>query len=65
MSAEPCGSADSEPWSLADDERVELTWLRNENALLRVERDILLRVATGYAEDMDILLRRGAHPPSP
>jgi hypothetical protein len=44
---------------LTDDERAELAWLRAENALLRVERDILLRVATGYADDM---ARRGTHP---
>jgi transcription elongation factor GreA len=29
----------------------ELAWLRAENALLRTERDMLLRIATGYAED--------------
>ena len=36
---------------LTEDERSELVWLRKENTLLRVERDILLRVATGYAND--------------
>ena len=36
---------------LTEDERSELLWLRKENTLLRVERDILLRVATGYAKD--------------
>ncbi|MCP2163471.1 hypothetical protein [Goodfellowiella coeruleoviolacea] len=46
--------------ALTDDERAELAWLRTENNLLRVERDILLRVATGYAKDMDHLLRRSA-----
>ncbi len=40
-----------EPPPLTDDERAELLWLRKENTLLRVERDILLRVATGYAND--------------
>lgn len=30
---------------LAPDERAELEWLRNENALLRTERDTLVRVA--------------------
>ena len=44
---------------LTEDERTELTWLRAENHLLRVERDILLRVATGYAKDVDALLHRG------
>ena len=37
---------------LTTDERSELTWLRNENTLLRVERDILMRIASGYAKDM-------------
>ena len=36
---------------LGEDERAELSWLRSENTLLRAERDILLRVATGYAND--------------
>ncbi|MCT2584823.1 hypothetical protein [Actinophytocola gossypii] len=36
---------------LDDDERAELNWLRSENRLLRVERDILLRVASDYAHD--------------
>lgn len=35
----------------------ELAWLRKENALLRVERDILLRVASGYAMDHQLLVR--------
>ena len=39
------------PPPLTEDERSELVWLRKENTLLRVERDILLRVATGYAND--------------
>jgi len=39
-------------------ERAELDRLRAENALLRVERDILLRVATGYALDAERVLRR-------
>ncbi len=39
------------PPPLTEDERTELLWLRKENTLLRVERDILLRVATGYAND--------------
>ncbi|CAM04663.1 hypothetical protein A8924_5809 [Saccharopolyspora erythraea NRRL 2338] len=30
------------------DEREELDWLRRENRLLRVERDILLKIATEY-----------------
>ncbi len=40
-----------DPRPLTEDERSELLWLRKENTLLRVERDILLRVATGYAND--------------
>ncbi len=47
------------PDPLTDDERAELAWLRTENTLLRVERDILLRVATGYADDA---ATRGRHP---
>ncbi len=43
---------------LTEEERSELTWLRTENTLLRVERDILMRVASGYAKDMDTLLDR-------
>ncbi|QUH00622.1 hypothetical protein HUO13_07140 [Saccharopolyspora erythraea] len=31
------------------DEREELDWLRRENRLLRVERDMLLKIATEYA----------------
>ncbi|MDQ0380420.1 GreA/GreB family elongation factor [Amycolatopsis thermophila] len=39
----------------------ELEFLRAENALLRTERDILLRVAAGFAEDANAtLLRRRA-----
>ena len=40
-----------------EDGPAELERLRNENALLRVERDILVRVASGYANDMAMLLR--------
>ena len=47
MTSEPAPGA-----ALTADERSELEWLRTENTLLRVERDILLRVAVGYAEDM-------------
>ncbi|CCH30123.1 hypothetical protein ABZ816_41335 [Actinosynnema sp. NPDC047251] len=43
---------------LTEDERAELAWLRSENAFLRTQRDVLMRVATGYAHDMDALLRR-------
>jgi hypothetical protein len=47
--------------ALAADERTELEWLRAENTLLRTERDVLLRVATAFAEDADAtLLRRAA-----
>jgi hypothetical protein len=43
---------------LTDGERAELAWLRKENDFLRVQRDILVRVATGYAHDFDVVLRR-------
>ena len=46
---------------LTGDERAELEWLRTENDFLRVQRDILLRVATGYAHDVEAMLRRDAH----
>lgn len=42
---------------LTNDERAELSWLRSVNTLQRVERDILLRIATGYAHDVDTMLR--------
>lgn len=45
---------------LTDDERAELAWLRSENAFLRVQRDVLMRIAGDYARDMDALLRRHA-----
>ncbi|GAA2774306.1 hypothetical protein [Saccharopolyspora taberi] len=35
--------------ALAEDERAELDRLRRENRLLRVEKDMLLRIATEYA----------------
>ncbi|MGC7100836.1 GreA/GreB family elongation factor [Amycolatopsis lurida] len=43
----------------------ELAFLRAENALLRTERDILLRVAAGFAEDTNatLLRRRGPRHP--
>ncbi|MCP2254308.1 hypothetical protein LY13_003075 [Prauserella aidingensis] len=37
-----------------DDERAELEWLRVENQLLRTQRDVLERIATGFAEDLGI-----------
>lgn len=43
---------------LTDDERAELAWLRKENDFLRVQRDILMRVAIGYAHDFEAVLRR-------
>jgi hypothetical protein len=43
---------------LTDGERAELAWLRKENDFLRVQRDILMRVATGYAHDFEAVLRR-------
>ncbi|WP_338078566.1 GreA/GreB family elongation factor [Amycolatopsis suaedae] len=44
----------------------ELDFLRAENALLRTERDILLRVAAGFADDANatLLRRRGAVGPT-
>ncbi|MFJ5986100.1 hypothetical protein [Lentzea sp. NPDC092896] len=42
---------------LTDGERAELAWLRKENDFLRVQRDILLGVATGYAHDFEALRR--------
>jgi hypothetical protein len=47
---------DTEP--LTGGERAELAWLRKENDFLRVQRDILMRVATGYARDFEAVLRR-------
>ncbi|MEV8441148.1 hypothetical protein AB0425_27530 [Actinosynnema sp. NPDC051121] len=46
---------------LTGDERAELHWLRAENAFLRVQLDIVTRIATGYARDVDAILRRRAH----
>jgi hypothetical protein len=43
---------------LTDEERAELTWLRAENAFLRVQRDILTRIATDYAHDVEVVLGR-------
>ncbi|MEU7474567.1 hypothetical protein AB0A63_01200 [Lentzea sp. NPDC042327] len=42
---------------LTDGERAELAWLRKENDFLRVQRDILLRVASDYAHDFEALRR--------
>ncbi|WP_433272200.1 hypothetical protein ACQPZF_15755 [Actinosynnema sp. CS-041913] len=41
-------------------ERAELAWLRAENTLLRVQRDILTRIAADYARDVDAILRSRA-----
>ncbi|HEX6345179.1 hypothetical protein [Umezawaea sp.] len=43
---------------LTDEERRELVWLRAENAFLRVQRDVLTRIATGYAHDVEVFLGR-------
>ncbi|MCX2951573.1 hypothetical protein [Lentzea sp. NEAU-D7] len=43
---------------LTGGERAELAWLRKENDFLRVQRDILMRVAAGYAHDFEAVLRR-------
>ncbi|SMC52963.1 hypothetical protein [Lentzea albidocapillata] len=48
---------DIEP-PLTGGERAELAWLRKENDFLRVQRDILMNVATGYAHDFEAVLRR-------
>lgn len=42
------------------DDRAELEWLRAENVLLRTERDILVRIATGFAEDARVTVLRRA-----
>ncbi|GAA1213238.1 hypothetical protein [Prauserella alba] len=42
-----------------DDERGELEWLRVENELLRTQRDVLERIAIGFAEDLGVALPRG------
>ncbi|MBM7809894.1 hypothetical protein [Saccharothrix algeriensis] len=52
--AEPAGVP------LTGEERAELTWLRAENELLRVQRDMLTRIATGYARDVEVILGRRA-----
>ncbi|MET9224593.1 hypothetical protein [Lentzea sp. NPDC003310] len=52
MEAEPADGP------LTEDERTELVRLRKENDFLRVQRDILLGVASGYARDFEALLRR-------
>ena len=36
---------------LTADERAELDWLRRQNKLLRVERDMLLKIAKSYSLD--------------
>lgn len=43
---------------LTPDEREELAWLRTENAFLRVQRDVLTRIAAGYAHDVEVFLGR-------
>lgn len=50
---------------LTDDERDELTWLRAENAFLRVQRDVLTRIASGYAHDVEVILGRRSADTSP
>ncbi|WP_367127490.1 hypothetical protein [Saccharothrix sp. HUAS TT1] len=45
---------------LTDEEREELVWLRAENAFLRVQRDVLTRIASGYAHDVEVFLGRRA-----
>ncbi|MFD0207280.1 MULTISPECIES: hypothetical protein [Saccharothrix] len=41
---------------LTGDERAELHRLRAENTFLRVQLDIVTRIATGYARDVDTIL---------
>ncbi|MFB9931935.1 hypothetical protein ACFORO_27715 [Amycolatopsis halotolerans] len=53
MSAEPAG-----PPPLTGDEHAELMFLRAENALLRTERDILVKAAGWFAADAGVLDRR-------
>ena len=53
MSAEPAG-----PLPLTGDEHAELIFLRAENALLRTERDILVKAAGWFAADAGALARR-------
>ncbi|MBB5956994.1 hypothetical protein FHS29_003587 [Saccharothrix tamanrassetensis] len=47
---------------LTEGERAELVRLRSENTFLRAQRDELVRIATGYAHDMDAMLRRHHRP---
>jgi len=46
------------PLSLTGDEHAELIFLRAENALLRTERDILVKAAGWFAADAGALARR-------
>ena len=43
---------------LTEAERAELLRLRKENDFLRVQCDILMRVASGYAHDFETMRRR-------
>lgn len=43
---------------LTHDERAELVWLRAENALLRMEKEILVKTATWFAEEANAVPRK-------
>ncbi|QWF78587.1 hypothetical protein [Amycolatopsis sp. CA-230715] len=53
MSTEPAAAP-----PLTGDEHAELSRLRAENALLRVERDILVKAASWFAADAGALTHR-------
>ncbi|MFF0149572.1 hypothetical protein ATK36_5313 [Amycolatopsis sulphurea] len=46
---------------LTGDEQAELIFLRAENTLLRIERDILMKAASGFAAEAGALV----HKPEP
>jgi transposase len=45
------------------DVHAELAWLRAENALLRTEKEILLKAATWFAVDAQAVLQEHPHKP--
>ncbi|GHG02863.1 hypothetical protein GCM10017567_17770 [Amycolatopsis bullii] len=53
------------PTALTPGERSELVRLRAENALLRIEKDLLLKAATGFAVDAGALPPGAAGKPEP
>jgi transposase len=46
-----------------DDVHAELAWLRAENALLRTEKEILLKAATWFALDANVLTQQHTRRP--